>query len=112
MTERLLLFGATGDLAGRFLLPALAGLHGAGRLPANFRVFGSATTDWDDETFRQHAARQLEKHAGRAVSAASRDAVVRSLRYRKVDFSDRDNVARVVAEAGEGSADGAQASPF
>ena len=36
MIERLLLFGATGDLAGRFLLPALAELQGAGRLPAEF----------------------------------------------------------------------------
>ncbi|HEX5575022.1 MAG TPA: hypothetical protein VFX42_04055 [Gemmatimonadales bacterium] len=32
MIETLVLFGATGDLAGRFLLPALAGLRDAGRL--------------------------------------------------------------------------------
>ncbi len=31
--ERLVLFGATGDLAGRYLFPALAALTGAGELP-------------------------------------------------------------------------------
>jgi glucose-6-phosphate 1-dehydrogenase len=33
MIERLLLFGATGDLAGRFLLPALAELEQLGGTP-------------------------------------------------------------------------------
>ena len=37
MIERLLLFGATGDLAGRFLLSAVAGLHNAGELPTASR---------------------------------------------------------------------------
>ena len=42
MIERLVLLGATGDLAGRFLLPALAALHAAGELPDGFRVVGAA----------------------------------------------------------------------
>ena len=40
MIERLVLFGATGDLAGRYLLPALAALHAAGRLPERFEIIG------------------------------------------------------------------------
>jgi glucose-6-phosphate 1-dehydrogenase len=42
MIERLLLFGATGDLAGRFLLPALAELGASGRLLGAFEVIGAA----------------------------------------------------------------------
>ena len=61
MIERLLLFGATGDLAGRFLLPALAELHDEGKLPDGFRVVGAAREDWDDEAFRRHAARRLDQ---------------------------------------------------
>ena len=81
MIERLLLFGATGDLAGRFLLPALAELYDAGRLSDGFRVVGTARRDWDDETFQRHVARRLDQHAAGDVSAASREALVRSLRY-------------------------------
>ncbi len=58
MIERLLLFGATGDLAGRFLLPALAELYDEGKLPDGFRVVSTAREDWDDEAFRRHAARR------------------------------------------------------
>jgi glucose-6-phosphate 1-dehydrogenase len=37
MIGSLVLFRATGDLAGRFLLSALAGLHSAGELPTASR---------------------------------------------------------------------------
>lgn len=77
MISRLVLFGATGDLAGRYLLPALAALHAAGKLPPGFRVVGSATEDWEDATFRRHAIQKLEQHAAE-VPAAAREAVVRS----------------------------------
>jgi glucose-6-phosphate 1-dehydrogenase len=36
------LFGATGDLARRKLLPGLFHLHAAGLLPREYRVIGSA----------------------------------------------------------------------
>jgi glucose-6-phosphate 1-dehydrogenase len=112
MIERLLLFGATGDLVGRFLLPAIAELYDEGRLPGGFRVVGAAREEWDDETFRRHAARQLEQHATTDVSNASREALVRSLRYRKVDFKDRTSVAEAVAAASGESLPGAQAEPI
>ena len=112
MIERLLLFGATGDLAGRFLLPALAELYDEGELlPDGFRVVGTARQDWDDEAFRRHVARQLEQHAAGDVSAASREALVRSLRYRQVDFDDPGSVAKAVAEASSESVAGAGAEP-
>ena len=111
MIERLLLFGATGDLVGRFLLPALAELYDEGKLPDGFRVVGAAREDRDDETFRHHAARQLEQHAATDVSADSREALVRSLHYRKVDFDDPGSVAKAVAEASGESVPGARAEP-
>src|SRR3712207_2608404 len=112
MIERLLLFGATGDLVGRFLLPALAELYAEGKLPSECCVVGAAREDWDDETFRHHAARQLEQHAATDVSNASREALVRSLRYRKVDFDDPGSVAEAVAEASGESLAGAPAEPI
>ena len=111
MIERLLIFGATGDLFGRFLLPALVELYDEGRLSGGFRVVGTARENWDDETFRRHAARRLEQHADTDVSADSREALVRSLRYRKVDFEDRSSVAEAVAAVNGEPVAGAKAEP-
>ena len=95
LIERLALLGATGDLAGRFLLPALASLQAAGRLPDRFEVIGAAREDLDEEAFRQTARERLERH-GADVPVSAREAVVRSLRYRSVDVADRESVAAVI----------------
>ena len=91
MIKRLVLFGATGDLAGRYLLPALAALHAAGRLPDGFELIGAATHDLDDDAFRRLAAERLEEHAS-DVAGASHDALVRAARYRPVDLQDNGSV--------------------
>ena len=51
MIRKLVLFGATGDLAGRYLLPALAGLHATGRLPEGFLVVGASREVRTDDQF-------------------------------------------------------------
>ncbi|HEX6527550.1 MAG TPA: glucose-6-phosphate dehydrogenase [Streptosporangiaceae bacterium] len=53
----IVLFGATGDLAKRKLLPGLFHLFVAGLLPKGFRIIGSApaAAAVSDEQFRQHA---------------------------------------------------------
>jgi glucose-6-phosphate 1-dehydrogenase len=99
---KLVLFGATGDLAGRFLLPALATLRATGRLDGDFAIVGSARQEWDDETFREHMTERLAEHAA-DVPADQREALVRSLRYRPADVSDSDDVASVIELAGEGA---------
>ena len=102
MIKRLVLFGASGDLARRFLLPALAALRMAGRLPDDFRLVGAARERWDDAAFRQHAAEALEEHAA-GVPTAVREALLRSLSYRQVDLSDDDSVAHAVCDDETGS---------
>ena len=51
----IVLFGATGDLAKRKLLPGLFHLSVAGLLPARYRVVGSARRALTDQQFREHA---------------------------------------------------------
>jgi len=53
----LVIFGASGDLASRKLLPAVHRLFQEGLLPERFAVVGFARTEMSDEAFR-HAARQ------------------------------------------------------
>ena len=53
----IVLFGATGDLAKRKLLPGLFHLHAAGLLPLEYRIIGSApaASALTDEQFRARA---------------------------------------------------------
>jgi glucose-6-phosphate 1-dehydrogenase len=57
------LFGATGDLAKRKLLPGLFQLSVRGLLPPRFRIVGSARSALSDEQFREHA-RDVVKEFG------------------------------------------------
>jgi glucose-6-phosphate 1-dehydrogenase len=52
LIERLVVFGGTGDLMGRYLLTGLAALHARGHLPARFELVGAARDDWNDDQFR------------------------------------------------------------
>jgi glucose-6-phosphate 1-dehydrogenase len=58
----LLLFGATGDLARRMLLPSLYGLDSDGLLPDDLRIVGTARTALDDNVFRERAEAALREH--------------------------------------------------
>jgi glucose-6-phosphate 1-dehydrogenase len=51
----IVVFGATGDLARRELLPGLFHLARAGLLPARYRIIGSARSAITDDEFRQRA---------------------------------------------------------
>jgi glucose-6-phosphate 1-dehydrogenase len=51
----LVIFGASGDLASRKLLPAIAALAEHKALPDGFTVVGVARTQWSDDQFRQAA---------------------------------------------------------
>ncbi|RDE05413.1 glucose-6-phosphate dehydrogenase [Sphingomonas aracearum] len=58
---KLLLFGATGDLARRMLLPSLYGLHADGLLPEGLTITGSARSDLDDKGFRAFTRKALDQ---------------------------------------------------
>ncbi|WP_114520660.1 glucose-6-phosphate dehydrogenase [Altererythrobacter sp. ZODW24] len=59
--DRLLLFGATGDLAQRMLLPSLCALEADGLLNPDLKIIGTARSDLDDAGFRNFAREALEK---------------------------------------------------
>lgn len=92
MIERLIIFGAGGDLTSRLLLPALAELHEKNQLPPGFTALGVSNQDWGPDQFRRHISSKLAEHAA-GVSAASREALVSALDYRRADVTDRAQVA-------------------
>jgi glucose-6-phosphate 1-dehydrogenase len=94
MIERMVLFGASGDLTSRLLIPAIAQLAEAGLLPPGFTILGSANTDWSTDDFRHRIAAELEKHS--AVPAATRDAVVRMLTFQPADVTRPQDVSTLI----------------
>ncbi|RRO18704.1 glucose-6-phosphate dehydrogenase [Saccharopolyspora rhizosphaerae] len=99
MINRLAVFGATGDLCARFLLPGLAALCARGHLDDSFELVCSDQDDWDTEQFRSWAAEQLDEH-GDELPAEARRAVAGAARFVRADVTDPDEVAAVIA--GEG----------
>jgi glucose-6-phosphate 1-dehydrogenase len=97
--ERLVVFGATGDLTARYLLEGLATLRAQGLLPDRFRLTGAGREDWDDGQFRQWAAKQLDQFAAGQPEWA-RQAVVAACDYHQSDVTDAASVAAAVAGDG------------
>jgi len=77
----LVIFGASGDLTRRKLLPALYQLSRAQRLPARFVVIGVARSEMSDEAFRQHFHDSLKEFAGLAKPDAVSSALAGGMRY-------------------------------
>ncbi len=59
------IFGATGDLTHRKLVPGLYNLSVDGHLPTHFSLVGFARRDWSDEHFRDSLREGVEKHSRR-----------------------------------------------
>ena len=76
----IVLFGASGDLSRRKLLPGLFHLELAGLLP-ECRIVGTSLDDLDDDGFRAFARGALDEFARREVTDEAWEAFAASLRF-------------------------------
>jgi glucose-6-phosphate 1-dehydrogenase len=67
----LVIFGATGDLAQRMLLPALFGLYRDGLLPKDLGILATARSALDEEGFRKLVAEAVGRRVPRAEQSES-----------------------------------------
>lgn len=63
----MVIFGASGDLTKRKLVPALYELYAENRLPQEFSVIGIGRTAYDDEAFRNYIRKETEKFISSSV---------------------------------------------
>ena len=56
----MIIFGASGDLTKRKLMPALYSLYKDNRLPEEFSILGIGRTDYADDTYRDYILNELE----------------------------------------------------
>ena len=94
--QTLLLFGATGDLSRRMLLPSLFGLDGEGLLPDGLAIYGTARGAIGDAGFRETAATALEPIVKeRGLERATLERFVDRLRYVAADASEPATLAAI-----------------
>ncbi len=92
----LVLFGASGDLSQRKLLPALYRLAQEGHLAAESVIVGVALTAWSTEQFRAEARAALTRALGEgAVDEDAFRAFARRLHYLSLDVADASAYGRL-----------------
>ncbi len=84
----IVIFGATGDLAGRKLIPAIYNLWVAGFLPKRLAVVGVARRAKKDNEFRAEMCEALKRHSRTGHGESdSCDPFVGNLYYHQTDFA-------------------------
>jgi glucose-6-phosphate 1-dehydrogenase len=79
------IFGASGDLTARKLIPALYNLARKNRLPAEAKIVGVARSKFSDDTFRQQMKDALQTHAKEQFDAGVWDRFAANLFYVSAD---------------------------
>jgi glucose-6-phosphate 1-dehydrogenase len=77
----LVIFGATGDLAKRKLLPAIYNLAHEGALPERFNLIGVSRSDIGDDGFREIARESIAEFSRRAPDQRVLDSLLGRIRY-------------------------------
>ena len=95
MIDRIVLFGATGDLTARLLLPSLAVLLQDGKVPPDLTILGLARSQHDTEWFRADMTAALERHAA-GVEPRVREGLVQALEYRTTDVTAPEDVRQAL----------------
>ncbi len=91
----LVIFGATGDLAHRKLLPALYNLAHEGALPERFELIGVARSEHSDQEFRQLARESIERFSRRPPDGEVLEGLLCDMRYVPGTFDDAATYERV-----------------
>lgn len=89
----LLLFGASGDLAGRLLMPAFGQLLDEEEDRRHVVLVGAGSEDWDDQTWKE----KVKSAFGTGqVSQAALDSVLATTRYVKSDVTDAGDLRSLI----------------
>ena len=97
--DRLLLFGASGDLSQRMLLPSLCALHDDKLVADNLVIIGTARTDYDEDGFRAFAQAALEKYLPDYRHQAI-PSFLQRLVYQPLDATDTSHFAALAQKVG------------
>jgi glucose-6-phosphate 1-dehydrogenase len=104
----LVIFGATGDLARRKLLPAIYNLAHEGALPERFNLIGVSRREQSDDDFRSFARDAIEEFSRREPDAQVLEGLLERLSYLGFSFDDQQGYGRLGEAIGERDQDSGQ----
>ncbi|KIN09297.1 glucose-6-phosphate dehydrogenase [Vibrio mytili] len=95
----IVIFGASGDLTYRKLIPALYHLYASKQLPDNFTILGVSRTEYSDESYReklQKSLKEMEKTEPETLSA-----FINHLHYQAINTSDTQDYGKLATRLDE-----------
>src|SRR5437899_3794594 len=95
--QTIVIFGASGDLTARKLIPSLYRLDGKKRLPEGVRVAGVARSPFSHDEFRAKMAKAVQEHAAHEWSPEQWDRFARRLFYAPGDASTPEGLTNLEA---------------
>jgi glucose-6-phosphate 1-dehydrogenase len=102
----LTIFGVTGDLAHRKLLPAIYNLAHEGALPERFNLIGAARRELPEEDFRESARTSIRDFSRRTPDEQVLDKLLERIQYISCPFDDADGYGRLRTAIEELDAEG------
>src|SRR5207245_7118874 len=97
----MVIFGATGDLTKRKLIPALCNLAQDDVLPKQFAIIGFAGNDFDTASFRKMLSEEIPKFASAPLDPKLWAWMVERIYYVKGDFLDAEAYKRLEQQINE-----------
>ncbi|MFJ6630474.1 glucose-6-phosphate dehydrogenase [Streptomyces sp. NPDC091376] len=97
----LVIFGVTGDLSRKKLMPAVYDLANRGLLPPGFSLVGFARREWDDQDFTQVVHDAVKEHARTPFREEVWQQLIQGVRFVQGDFDDDDafeNLKKTITE--------------
>jgi glucose-6-phosphate 1-dehydrogenase len=80
-----IVFGATGDLAKRKLMPSLYHRDADGQIPSDARIIGAARSTFSSDDFRAEVKRALESYVGKDLESAALERFLARIHYVPID---------------------------
>ncbi len=103
----IIIFGASGDLTQRKLMPSLFNLFRKRRTPKKFQIVGFGGTDFTDEQFREHLHKGMKDHAGYEFTDEEWNIFAPNLHYlsgKYTEASDFQKLANTLSSLEDGEA--------
>jgi len=83
------IFGVTGDLTSRKLIPAIYELYSSNRIPKHMHIIGFARRDWDDFHLKQVFVDSVNSYSDKEIENEKVEEIFTKVKYIKSSFSEK-----------------------